>query len=189
MSADFFDRIDKMNQFFKISSSLAFNKDRLNAFVGILSEETDEFRTAITDYEKDEKAFPEKEEERELVALVALADCLADHVVYCCSEARRHGFSLLPILQLVMDSQDSKLVDGQPLYNEAKTKVIKGPDFKAPEKLIEDYLLGLMGFNGPDILPGKKPMSQIAHEINPNQYDAINKEFDAAADEDFSESN
>lgn len=77
-------------------------------------------------------------------SLVPLADVLADIVVYCFSQALKHGLNIDEHLRIVMASNFSKLgPDGQPIKNE-QGKFLKGPNYFPPEpKLkeeIESYL-------------------------------------------------
>ena len=77
----------------------------------------------------------------DLSALTSYADTLGDIIVYCASEARRWGIPLSAVLSEIMASMDSKLVDGKPIYNEEKTKFIKGPDYIPPEPSIRAALV------------------------------------------------
>lgn len=68
--------------------------------------------------------------------MTAIADTLGDLAVYVFSEARRWGIPLIDVLQIIMDSQDSKLVDGKPVMSPDGSKFIKGPNFEPPEPKI-----------------------------------------------------
>ena len=128
---NFMERIDRMNIVFKTGFNdrpTDLGRGRVRAFYANLSEEIDELLLS-TDHSK-------------TVDLVAYADCLADIIVYCISEARRWGIPIVPVLHAVMDSQDSKLVDGEPIYNEERTKFIKGKDYQPPEDNIRNILFG-----------------------------------------------
>ena len=74
------------------------------------------------------------------VNLVALADVLGDLVVYAFSEAARWGIPLTDVLHIIMDSQDSKLVDGKPVMSPDGSKFIKGPNYQPPEERIRALL-------------------------------------------------
>jgi len=75
-----------------------------------------------------------------LDAHVALADLLADIVVYCFSESLKHGIYLPAILHNVMTSNFSKLgEDGKPI-KDANGKFLKGPDYIPPEEAIKELL-------------------------------------------------
>ena len=75
-----------------------------------------------------------------LDAHVALADLLADIVVYCFSESIKHGIYLPAVLHHVMVSNFSKLgADGQPI-KDGNGKFLKGPNYVPPEKAIKTFL-------------------------------------------------
>jgi hypothetical protein len=99
---------------------------RLQQFHKVLSDELDELKLV---YNSDNK--PD---------MVALADCLGDLTVYIFSEACRWGIPLVDVLHLIMNSQDSKLVDGKPLMAEDGSKFIKGPNYQPPEDAIQKLL-------------------------------------------------
>ena len=62
---------------------------------------------------------------------VAIADVLGDIIVYCRSEALKYGIPLEEVLDIIMDSNESKLdADGKPIYD-ANGKFLKGPDRKS----------------------------------------------------------
>jgi predicted HAD superfamily Cof-like phosphohydrolase len=71
---------------------------------------------------------------------VAIADLLGDIVVYCRSEALKYGLPLEEVLDLIMDSNESKLgADGKPIYD-ANGKFLKGPNYWKPEPKIRALL-------------------------------------------------
>lgn len=74
------------------------------------------------------------------VCQIRLADVLADICVYCFSEAQRWGIPLEEVIHLVLDSQESKLVDGKPVMAEDGSKFIKGPFYVPPEEKIKAFL-------------------------------------------------
>lgn len=72
--------------------------------------------------------------------LVDIADVLADITVYCRSEAMKYGIPLEEVLEIVMDSNESKLgADGEPIYDE-NGKFLKGSNFYPPESKIKELL-------------------------------------------------
>jgi len=72
--------------------------------------------------------------------LVAIADLLGDVIVYCRSEALKYGLPLEDVLDVIMDSNESKLgADGKPIYD-ANGKFLKGPDYWKPEPKIKALL-------------------------------------------------
>lgn len=74
--------------------------------------------------------------------LVALADLLADMIVYCMSESVKWGIPIIPVLHAVIDSQESKLDEnGNPIFDE-RGKFLKGPNYQPPEPAIHTILFG-----------------------------------------------
>ncbi|MEI6304114.1 MAG: pyrophosphatase [Betaproteobacteria bacterium] len=72
--------------------------------------------------------------------LVALADLLGDVMVYCRSEALKYGLPIEQVLDVIMDSNESKLgADGKPIYD-ANGKFLKGPNYWKPEPKIKALL-------------------------------------------------
>lgn len=133
LEESFIHRIKKMNETFKLPSNDTPTSplvSRITDFHRVLSEEVDELLEA-------------RDQETQLDSLTILADTLGDIVVYVFSEARRCGIPLLDVLHIIMDSQDSKLVDGQPLMSDDGSKFIKGPNYEAPEPKIRALLKGL----------------------------------------------
>lgn len=133
ISMDYFmERISRMNRVFEIGDQdtlTDLGEDRLKQLHTILSDEVDELSDILS------KVSPEER-------MVELADFLADIVVYATSEAKRWGIPLAGVLHLVMDSQDTKLVDGMPIKCKDTGKFLKGPRYKPPEELIRQYLFG-----------------------------------------------
>jgi predicted HAD superfamily Cof-like phosphohydrolase len=71
---------------------------------------------------------------------VAIADLLGDIIVYCRSEALKYGLPLEDVLDVIMDSNESKLgADGKPIYD-ANGKFLKGPNYWKPEPRIKTLL-------------------------------------------------
>ncbi len=71
---------------------------------------------------------------------VAIADVLGDIIVYCRSEALKYGLPLEEVLDIIMDSNESKLgADGKPIYD-ANGKFLKGPNYWKPEPKIKALL-------------------------------------------------
>ena len=75
-----------------------------------------------------------------LTLAVAIADLLGDIMVYCRSEALKYGLPLEAVLDIIMDSNESKLgADGKPIYD-ANGKFLKGPNYWKPEPKIQALL-------------------------------------------------
>ena len=71
---------------------------------------------------------------------VSIADLLGDIIVYCRSEALKYGLPLEEVLDVIMDSNESKLgADGKPIYD-ANGKFLKGPNYWRPEPKIKALL-------------------------------------------------
>jgi predicted HAD superfamily Cof-like phosphohydrolase len=72
--------------------------------------------------------------------VVAIADVLGDIMVYCRSEALKYGLPLEEVLDIIMDSNESKLgADGKPIYD-TNGKFLKGPNYWKPEPRIKALL-------------------------------------------------
>lgn len=75
-------------------------------------------------------------------ALTSIADWLGDMTVYCRSEAMKYGIPLEHVIDIIMDSNESKLgADGKPIHDE-NGKFLKGPNYWKPEPKIKKLLLG-----------------------------------------------
>ena len=76
---------------------------------------------------------------------VAVADLLGDIIVYCRSEALKYGLPLEEVLDIIMDSNESKLdANGKPIYD-ANGKFLKGPNYWKPEPKIRQLLEARLG--------------------------------------------
>lgn len=79
----------------------------------------------------------------ELETLTNMADWLCDIIVYCASEAKRHGIPLGECMNIILDSNESKLgEDGQAII--ADGKVQKGPNYWKPEPKLRALLAARM---------------------------------------------
>lgn len=75
---------------------------------------------------------------------VAIADLLGDIIVYCRSEALKYGLPLEEVLNVIMDSNESKLgADGNPIYDQ-NGKFLKGPHYWKPEPKIRELFVTTM---------------------------------------------
>lgn len=133
----FLARIRRMNTIFELEVNdkpTDLGEDRLNKFYKVIWAELNELGecTELAQDENDNDVYPTN--------LVALADVLGDLIVYITSEAQRWGIPILAVLHAIMDSQDSKLVDGKPLKAPDNSKFIKGPNFIPPETRIKEIL-------------------------------------------------
>jgi predicted HAD superfamily Cof-like phosphohydrolase len=136
MTEAFHERIARMNAMYKLPANsqptLPSNvADRLVRFKATLLDEVHEI--------DDISAMVAKGADPAEV-LVAIADLLGDVMVYCRSEALKYGLPLEEVLQVIMDSNESKLgADGKPIYD-ANVKFLKGPNYWKPEPRIRELL-------------------------------------------------
>lgn len=142
MMSDFFRRIKEMNEVMKIGNPSKLKDLGLKRII--------QFRTIINDEVKEVDDVIEKSQigphDSSVTAsesLVDYFDWLSDMIVYSASEMVRWGVDPDHILQLVMDSQESKLDEnGEPIHCPETGKFLKGPNYQAPEPMIRAYLFG-----------------------------------------------
>lgn len=136
MNKAFASRIAAMNAMYKLPANdhptlPGDVVDRLVKFKATLLDEV---------HEIDEIVKLSKEGGAPLDIAVAIADLLGDIVVYCRSEALKYGLPLEDVLDVIMDSNESKLgADGKPIYD-ANGKFLKGPSYWRPEPRIRALL-------------------------------------------------
>ena len=148
----FVDRIVIMNNMYKLqnngSPTLPVDvASRLQKFKKTLSDEVGEIDLIVKmvggDYGPDH-VLPVPEigsPEHNADVITAIADLLGDVVVYCRSEALKYGINLEEVLEVIMDSNESKLgPDGIPVYN-AEGKFLKDMrTYWQPEPMIKNLL-------------------------------------------------
>lgn len=136
MKKTFAQRIAAMNAMYKLPANdrpsvPADVADRLVKFKATLLDEV---------HEIDEIVQLSKNGGAAIDVAVALADLLGDIMVYCRSEALKYGLPLEDVLDVIMDSNESKLgADGKPIYD-ANGKFLKGPGYWKPEPKIKVLL-------------------------------------------------
>ncbi len=136
MKKSFAHRIAAMNAMYKLPASAAPTipanvADRLIKFKATLLDEVHEI-DAIVQLANNGAAAAD--------VAVAIADVLGDIMVYCRSEALKYGLPLEEVLDVIMDSNESKLgADGKPIYD-ANGKFLKGPNYWKPEPKIKALL-------------------------------------------------
>jgi predicted HAD superfamily Cof-like phosphohydrolase len=136
MTPSFARRIAAMNAMYKLPASEkpALPEDvagRLAKFKATLMDEV---------HEIDEIVALAQQGAPQIDILVAMADLLGDVIVYCRSEALKYGLPLEEVLDVIMDSNESKLgADGKPIYD-ANGKFLKGPGYWKPEPKIRALL-------------------------------------------------
>lgn len=136
MNKSFAERIAQMNAMYKLpiqaTPTIPDNvAERLAKFKATLMDEVHEIDEIV---KLAEQGAPKLE------VAVALADLLGDVIVYCRSEALKYGLPLEAVLDIIMDSNASKLgADGKPIYD-ANGKFLKGPNYWKPEPKIRELL-------------------------------------------------
>lgn len=139
MSKPFKDRIYAMNEMYRLPINntptlLSDPAEKLKKFKATLMAEVHEIDEIVEKIENGEPAIDVK---------VAIADLLGDVIVYCRSEALKYGLPLEEVLDIIMDSNESKLgADGKPIYDE-NGKFLKGPNYWKPEPKIAVLLSGV----------------------------------------------
>jgi hypothetical protein len=136
MNKPFASRIAAMNAMYKLPAN-----DRPTLPVDVVDRLV-KFKATLMDevHEIDEIVKLSKEGGAPLDIAVAIADLLGDIVVYCRSEALKYGLPLEEVLDVIMDSNESKLgADGRPIYD-ANGKFLKGPNYWRPEPRIRALL-------------------------------------------------
>ena len=140
MTPSFAQRIAAMNAMYKLPARLrpelpADVADRLAKFKATLLDEI---------HEIDEIVKLSRDGGAPVDIAVAIADVLGDIIVYCRSEALKYGLPLEEVLDVIMDSNESKLgADGKPIYD-ANGKFLKGPNYWKPEPKIKALLAASM---------------------------------------------
>lgn len=133
--------IDRMNEMYKMpvvdTGSYDQMAERLDQFKSILREEVNEIDEISV-------RFIDPNLTR-LEVLTSLSDLIGDVIVYCASEAKRWGIPIDRVLNIIMQSNFSKLDEnGQPIYDE-RMKLLKGPGYWRPEPKIAELLGSLNG--------------------------------------------
>src|SRR6478672_10712381 len=120
MNRSFAERIASMNAMYRLPAhatpTIPDNvADRLVKFKATLIDEV---------HEVDEIVAMAKAGAPALDIAVAIADVLGDIIVYCRSEALKYGLPLEDVLDVIMDSNESKLgADGRPIYWKPEPKI------------------------------------------------------------------
>lgn len=141
MNSAFATRIAAMNAMYRLAAhpSPAIPADVADRLV--------KFKTTLMDevHEVDDIVAMANAGASKLDVAVAIADLLGDIIVYCRSEALKYGLPLEQVLDVIMDSNESKLGgDGNPIYDQ-NGKFLKGPNYWKPEPKIRELLSKSMG--------------------------------------------
>lgn len=121
--------IERMNEVMQLQSNefptnLGIN--RLTEFKMALEKEIEEFAHI--------KELSDKGETEQM--MIEISDWICDIIVYCLSECRRWGIPAGDVLNDIMNSQESKLVDGMPVPGDIPGKFGKGPNYQPPQPAI-----------------------------------------------------
>ena len=136
MNKPFHQRIAAMNAMYKLPANEA------PTIPADVAERLAKFKATLLDevHEIDEIVQLAKTGGSPADVAVAIADVLGDIMVYCRSEALKYGLPLEAVLDVIMDSNESKLgADGKPIYD-ANGKFLKGPNYWKPEPRIKALL-------------------------------------------------
>jgi NTP pyrophosphatase (non-canonical NTP hydrolase) len=131
--SDFYSQVKKFNEMYGLEyydQPHLLKSQVLASFQKILRDELEEAWEILDTYN-----------ESPIKTLTAIADWLGDIIVYCNTFAARFGIPLPEILNVIMQSNFSKLgADGKPIYDPDTGKVLKGPMYWKPEPMIEEIL-------------------------------------------------
>lgn len=146
MYKGFNEDIVKMNKMFDLSvkSSIEPDKDLVNKllkFHRTLSDEVNELLDITNELNVPKNAYDMTLYPPVTIDhYVSLADLLGDMIVYCASEAAKHGIYLPEVLQAIMESQWSKLGTNGEVLKDENGKFLKGENYKPPEEAIKRLL-------------------------------------------------
>ena len=128
----FLDKITKFNEMYNLrinDKPTDIGYDALVNMADIIKEEAKEFDDIINNYKIES-----------IDTLTDIADILGDLVVYCFTFAKQWGIPLDRVIEVIMESNFSKLGDdGKPIHDE-RGKVCKGPDYLKPEPRIKEII-------------------------------------------------
>lgn len=149
MGREFKDRIRAMNEMYTLPVNefptvLAGTVTKLSQFKITLEKEVNEVHDIIE--LRNSQVTLRYLDIEDVDILTAIADWLGDIIVYCHSEALKYGIPIEPVLQIIMDSNESKLDEnGKPIFDE-NGKFLKGPNYWKPEPKIKALLQMAMNF-------------------------------------------
>lgn len=136
---------------------ILINSKRIKDFIDIIRKEVKEGEDILRKMELLESMYKvhglhaedgetvawDNQAEMEMEVLTDMGDWLCDLQVYCGSEMLKWGLPVHPILQIIMESNMSKLgADGLPIID-SQGKVGKGPNYWKPEPKIKELLCDL----------------------------------------------
>jgi predicted HAD superfamily Cof-like phosphohydrolase len=135
VTVNFFKNIIKFNNMYKMPSLKKATRDekreRMVQFLDIIREELEEGEEILDAYDNGDS-----EDHIDTIK----ADLLCDIIIYCASEMERLGLPTEEVLNIIMESNFSKMgPDGKPIYDE-RGKLLKGPGYWRPEAAIRILL-------------------------------------------------
>lgn len=145
----FYERIRAMNEMYKLHVSdvpcLPENTiERLRKFKKTLSDELDEIDLIIEKLEAVQGGEMNKEDSDDFAANIVtdIADLFCDINVYCVSESLKYGIPHEEVLDIIMDSNESKLADdGIPIYDENGKFQKDVKNYWKPEPMIKNLIV------------------------------------------------
>jgi predicted HAD superfamily Cof-like phosphohydrolase len=103
----------------------------LDNFTDIIKEEVSEVNDVLAQIENGDSS---------VAVATSLADWLGDIVVYCTTKSAELGIDLPAVLDVIMQSNFSKLgADGKPIHDD-RNKVLKGENYWKPESQIQEII-------------------------------------------------
>lgn len=138
----FLERIIDMNRRYELPINdcpTLYDESQFDKFQDVIMEEAGEIQDIPLNGEVIQKDG-ENVTIDELDVLTGYADLLADIIVYCTSEAVKFGIPLVEVLDIVMDSNESKLAEDGTVIKDERGKFLKGPNYWAPEDKIKALL-------------------------------------------------
>jgi len=146
MYTEFMQDIERMNRMFELPVNKSITPDsgladRLLKFHRTLSDEVNEILdiTEVLDTPNYVDGMPHYPIV-DINHYVSLADLLGDIIVYCASEAIKHGIPIDQVLKVIMESQWSKLGENGEVTKDSNGKFLKGPNYKPTEEAIKKVL-------------------------------------------------
>lgn len=146
MYPEFMQDIKRMNNMFElpVNKSIQLDKDLATKLYKLQNTLTDEVNELLDITEElDTAEYISGENYYPLVTIdhyVSLADLLGDIIVYCTSEAVKHGIPIDEVLRAIMTSQWSKLGPNGEVIKDENGKFLKGENYVPPEDTIKAIL-------------------------------------------------
>lgn len=114
--------------------------ERMKNFKKILQKEVNEIDEIIEEIQVNQSAISLRPPSEPTPWLTMLSDLLGDIIVYARSEGEKYGIPMDNVLNIIMESNFSKMgEDGKPIFD-ADGKLEKGPNYWKPEPRIEVML-------------------------------------------------